>query len=979
MSAQDVEKAVEVALDPSVDVGIKQQATDFIATVRASPEGWKVCQEIFVNKTAFREASRLVSLQILCEKASDWKKEVNGMELEMVKENVWAYVKEQKYLDDPAYIINAIQHLLTLLFIQLYPVRWNDFFQSLQSMAASSSQVEPSNFYLKMLLSIGEEVADSFIPKSTTRAQQSTAVKDAIRENDMSQIVSFVFEMMVAYSNAKSYSPVVLSLQVFGQWVSWINISLIVNEPCMNLLYSFLQVPELRCAACETITEIVNKKMKPLDKYSLLVLLNLNYFFTQFQEQSSDPTFDEHIAKLVNAQGVELLAIKSDPTEMTSETLENCSYQLYTLFPYLIRYLSDDYDETSSAVFPFLSDLLTSLRKESSSKPLTDSSKQLLTSLLQALAKKMTYDESQEWDDDPESEEEAEFQELRKKLKTFQDTINLIDHALYANFMYSVITSSISSAAAMPIENSWQLVEFALHETYIFGEGMRGPTAYVNEADKSPTPLSQILLLVIESQVGRHPHPLVQLLYMEILVRYSGFFEYQPSAIGPIMEYFVGPTGIHNSNERVRVRAWYLFYRFVRSVTKYVATYAESSLALLGDLLNIDVQPSTDIDSPEPTLNSSIRNSSFNSQLYLFETAGILISSGALPREEQVLFCDSLIDALLYKANSALSSNASSLESIISVYCSLMAIGNFAKGFPARDSQEIAWLSTFNKASDAIFSILNTMGFSEDIRSAVRFASGRIINVVGPDMLPKVPQLVSLLLSSISINELVDVLSFISQLIYIYKEAMMGVISNLLPSLLSTVFTSLSETPQGTDDAIKQSDLRKSYISFILHLLNKGFGSAFFAEQVQSYFDPLINSIIHFANLYGEPSTQKSSIALLSKMVSLWGGPDGIEGFERVIFGSLSPLCFEMPVNPVFNANDGQSHIVLGELANLQRTILEMCGESYRSYLLGVYFPTVNFPEMLASEYLQVLVNSDSRTFKQFFQKFIQAIKKGQA
>lgn len=976
MSAQDVENAVEAALDPSVGPIIKQQATDFIGSLRSSSTGWKICHEIFSEKTKYKPSTRLICLQTLSEKVREWNNESNLLELQMIRDSVWSYIKELSFLDEPAYISNAVQHLLTLLFLQLYPSNWNDFFASLQGVIAASSQPEFSNFYLKVLLSIGDEIADSLVLKTDVQIQKDNLVKDAIRANDMSDIVSFVYEMMLAYSNAKNYGTVGLCLQVYAQWVSWININLIVNEPCMNLLYSFLQIEELRCAACETMTEIVNKKMKPLEKLNLLNILNLNLFFSKSQEQSTDPNFDEHVAKLINAQGVELVAIKSDPSELSPELKENCSFQLYNLFPYLIRYLSDDYDETSTAVFPFLSDLLVSLRKESSSKELSASLKEFLKSLLEAIIKKMKYDESQEWDDDPDSEEEAEFQEMRKKLKIFQDTINSIDSSLFSSYMYSAITSSLSTAATLSPENSWQLIEFALYETYIFGEGLRGPEAFFNEADKSPTVLSQILALVTTSQVCRHPHPLVQLLYMEILVRYASFFDYEPAAIPALIEYFVGPRGIHNTNERVRPRAWYLFYRFVKSIKKQVVNYTESSLAMLGDLLNISVSPVTDMDAPVPTLNSSIRNSDFNSQLYLFETVGVLISSGNLTPEEQALYCDSLINALIGKANAALSSDLSALENIISVYCSLMAIGNFAKGFPARGSEEVAWLASFNKASDEIFLILDRMGFNEDIRGAVRFTSGRIINVVGPDMLPKVPQLISILLNSIDMNELVDVLSFISQLIHIYKDNMMEITNRMLPTLLMRIFSSLSAAPQGTDDAVKQNDLRKSYISFILQLLNKGFGSILFTEENQVYFDPLINSILHFANLVGEPATQKSSIALVSKMVSLWGGKDGIAGFENFTL-SLTPLCFEMPVNPNFNTRDGQSLVVLGELAGLQKIILEKLGDIYKSYLVTVYFPTVNFPDVMASEYLQALSNLDSRSFKQFFQKFIQALKSG--
>ena len=92
---------------------------------------------------------------------------------------------------------------------------------------------------------------------------------------------------------------------------AWIDINLIVNDPYMTLIYRFLSRPGLRTAAADALVNIVSKKMGAVDKLSLIAFLNLADILSSFRSET-DVDFSENVARLVNAQGLELTRIMTE-------------------------------------------------------------------------------------------------------------------------------------------------------------------------------------------------------------------------------------------------------------------------------------------------------------------------------------------------------------------------------------------------------------------------------------------------------------------------------------------------------------------------------------------------------------------------------------------------------------------------------------------------------------------------------------------
>lgn len=87
--------------------------------------------------------------------------------------------------------------------------------------------------------------------------------------------------------------------------------------------------------------------------------------------------------------------------------------------------------------------------------------------------KKIRYDDDYQSPENDDSENEAEFTELRKRLLAFQDSIAVLDPALYSESVYDFVANTFN---AMNRDHStdWRDAEAALIELHSFAEPLKG-------------------------------------------------------------------------------------------------------------------------------------------------------------------------------------------------------------------------------------------------------------------------------------------------------------------------------------------------------------------------------------------------------------------------------------------------------------------------------------------------------------------------
>lgn len=778
---------------------------------------------------------------------------------------------------DTTHIQNKLMQTVTYLFVSLYPSAWQSFFDDFRALAGDQATIGSVNtattfLYLRMLGQVHDEIADQLVARPEDEKKRNTELKDLIRQRDAQKISSSWQEILAKWTES-DLGLVEMCLRTIGRWVSWTDINLIVNQAMIAIFLEMagqqgIADPEspagrVRDAAIDTFSEIVGKKMSPADKIELIIFLNLSEVVGQLitspaLAEYNSPNYDndlaETVAKLVNNIVFDIVKILENDSvdEQTRQRADNL-IRIFT--PYLLRFFADQYDEVCSTVIPSLTDLLTFLRKlQKKSGSIPSQYAAILPPVLDAIIAKMKYDETADWGEEGEQTDEAEFQDLRRRLHVLQQTVTAIDEAYYVETLSRVVNGTFGRLSQGDQSLNWRELELALHEMYLFGElAIRNQGLFAKREPSSVA--AQQLVVMMNSMIdsgefseiyrkharnsnkapglANYPHPAVQLQYMEICVRYYQFFEQNSHFIPKVLENFVQLT--HNNHIKVRSRSWYLFQRLVKHLRAQLGNVSYNIIQAVGDLLAIKAElPDTSEDEMSSDEEDQSADALFNSQLYLFEAVGCIASSNTVSVENKKLYAQTIMSPLFADLEQTLPQARNGDErAILQIHHIIMALGTLARGYSdwvpsnnnsALPQSEVA--DEFIKASEAILVALESLNSSGSIRHAARFAFSRMIAVLGSRLLQQLPSWIEGLLSlSSSMDEISTFLKVLGQIIFTFKAEIAGILDTVMTPVLQRIFTALAVTPSGTDDEIQLAELRREYLNFITVVLNHGLGS----------------------------------------------------------------------------------------------------------------------------------------------------------
>jgi len=893
VSTVQVEQAIEAAWNPHSDQTLKSQAFDFLNQLRSEPQGWQICFSLALRESRPSEVVRHVSLDIVNNAINTG--QLGDPDLAFLKDNIVAYVRNiygatenGKAQPDLVSIQNKITQTITMLFTALYATQWTSFFHDILGLTGTAGSAIKDHkpgviLYLRILISVHDEIADVLVPRSTDEQRRDNELKDLVRQRDTGMIASSWHEILMQWKSRDS-TIVRLCLTTIGRWVAWTDISLAVNDSLLHLLFQSLspqhvsdgnsQIDEGRDAAIEAFIDILGKKMSASDKIELIDVLKINEAVSQLvgsrelSEMRSTATYDtdlaEGVAKLVN-NTVSDIVRALDGSQENDQVSRRGVLQLKTFLPHILRFLSDEYDEICSTVIPCVTDLLTLLRKRAdSNSTLASEISPLLPLILEVVIRKMKYDETSFWGHDDTQTDEAEFQELRKRLHNLQKAVAAVDENVYTESVRDIVVSTLEKFRSQNGQLDWRELELALHEMDLFGDvaykngGLYSKTKPVTPAAEQligmmfklvdtgiPSCPSGTICLLIEPDIASFSHPAVQLQFMVICERYYAFFEANPYLITPILEDFV--RFVHHDHVKVRMRSWYLFHRFVKHVRQHIGNIAETVIRALSDLLPIKAELSeepseNDNDDISSSENDESANARFNSQLYLYETIGCICSARAVPVDSQVVLVRSIVSPLFSDLEAHLDqAKAGDKRALLQVHHLIMALGTLARGFsdgtPANNSlsatpppKEIS--DEFTQTAEAVLVALEGLRSSFEIREASRFAFTRLIAPLGNRILSQLPRWIEGLLSATSSkDEMAMFIKLLDQVVFNFKSEIYDILNTLLTPFLQRVFAGIAEPVAGTDDEIQLVELKREHLGFLLVILNNGLESVLVSES----------------------------------------------------------------------------------------------------------------------------------------------------
>jgi exportin-T len=427
--------------------------------------------------------------------------QLGGQDLAFIKDNLLTYIRNvystagnRLVQPDPLSIQNKITQTVTNLFTVLYETQWTSFFHDILALTTTTGNTAKDHgpgvlIYLRILISVHDEIADILMPRSPEEQRRDNKLKDLVRQRDTMLIASSWHEILGLWKT-KDDTIVRLCLTTIGKWVSWTDIALAVNDPLLHLLFDYLnpqqtsgangEVDERKNAAIETFIDILAKKMTAVDKLELIEVLKIHEAISQLTASPElsemrvtanyDTDLAESVAKLVNNTVTDIVRALDGALEKDLVSQRGIPL-LKSFMQHILRFLSDEYDEICSTVIPCLTDLLTLLRKKATfSSTLGVEILPTLPFILDVIIAKLKYDETSFWGHEDTQTDEAEFQELRKRLHNLQKAVAAVDEAMYVEKIKSLVVSTFDKFQAQNGQLDWRELELALHEMELFGE-----------------------------------------------------------------------------------------------------------------------------------------------------------------------------------------------------------------------------------------------------------------------------------------------------------------------------------------------------------------------------------------------------------------------------------------------------------------------------------------------------------------------------
>lgn len=995
---QQIQQAVLIALSGTADVSLKNQAIEFVNRVKSTEEGYNSCLKILNDSVEVKPSSTLdESLKFFI--------------YQVIEENIEKLSPEQLFklnkdlfhilsiyinqsINDANYLKNRFASLFGKLFCFVYLQIDPNFIKNLHKLISNGDQLS-IDYYTRIIIAIHYEIGDKFISRSKDGQDRITLLKDSIRLNDMNTLVSTWSNIL---SNPTNKSSEILSntMIIIGQYISWMEISLFIDNKFINTIFQYLDKQDQRNDTCQTLVEIISKKMKPTNKLQLISLLDLTTTINSIDLHGDDDIdFMENVAKLLNQIGIELIIALENQPDLLPQTNE----QLLKLWPLVFNLLSHEYDDVSQQVFPFIQQYLLLSKKITSLNSL-----ELLTTLLDKIILKMKYDEDEDGLND--DEDDGSFDEIRSRLKTFQDTIAVLNPDLYVEAIPIIINDSIFNSDT---KVNWRKFELGLYELGNYADSIRNnlinlPKGLILQS-KPYMIFKEFLVKLIESDyIINVNHPKIQLKFFELIVKHYSFLpsqENQRALVSRLIEIFSSPLGLFNDNEKVRLRSWYLFFRFVK-----LAKPSLDNEAFVENLIS-KIQPLVVIKAELPTKDEEedvIDNGIFNSQTHLFESLGTIIS----------LIPDELLPVKLKLLDVCFQPLFSDLEKCISVsdqikqsnplvvlqaHHSLMAIGTIASGATYENSIKFheQFISKIDNAAQVVLITLENFPKHETIRDASRFAFARFIPILKNHINIHLSKLVTLIISAnnLKINELSDFLGFLGQIIHNYKadDSIYQLLNSLLLPVIGKIFEMLnanSEDEKLIPDIIRDKYvLKKAFMNFLSAIVLNHSSSLLITETNKQRFPDILSALFEYAYDLNETTVSRLAITQLINMINIFGNGGkindkedkysenlpSIDGIDEFFMNRITQLSFELPFQrEEFDLKDAQYRLIGQEISLLLKTYQIKRGDEYLQYL-STYLINMGLSENLTNEFGNNLIKDDPKTFKKYFINFVTHLK----
>lgn len=961
-----MDKQALLGLNPNANADFRERALIYFEQLKVSQDAWQVCAEALAQRMYSDDHVKFFCFQVLEHQIKFKYAELTALQHQLIRETLVAWLQAQMLNAQPekTFIRNKAAQVFALVFVTEYLTTWPKFvFDVLSVVGLNPRGVD---LYLRILMAIDAEVVDRDIIHTPEEARRNTLLKDTMREQCIPNLVESWYQILQTYQHTNS-ELTCQCLEVIGAYVSWIDLTLIANDRFINMLLGHMSVEVLREEACDCLYEIVNKGMDPNDKTklveSLCQVLQSAGFFSINQEEDVD--FLARFSKLVNGMGQSLIIswtklVKTGDMKSAQDTLQSIESKV----PLMLQLLIHEDDDISSNIIGFCYEYLHILKQL---VLLSDQQKANVEAIMLAVMKKLTYDE--EYNFENEGEDEAMFVEYRKQLKLLLDRLAQVSPELLLAAVRRVFSSTLQNWQSTPFME----VEVAIRLLYMLGEAIPASHGahFCGDVAKASA-LQDMMRTLVTSGVSAYNHTSVTLEFFETVVRYEKFFTFEPIHIPNVLMAFLDHRGLRHSSPKVRSRTAYLFSRFVKSLHKHMNAFVEDILSRIQDLL--------ELSPPENGFQTLL---SSDDQLFIYETAGVLIVNSDYPADRKSILMRNLLNPLMEKFKILLEKLI--VEQDEERQTVLADCLNHAVGFASRTSKAFSNKQTVKQCGcsgvylDCLQSFLPALSCpvqKDVLRGGVRTFLHRMIICLEEEVLPFIPMASEHMLKDCEAKDLQEFIPLINQITAKFKAQVSPFLQQVFMPLLHAIFEVLVRPSEENDQsaALDKQMLRRSYFAFLQTVTGSGMNEVV-ANQGAENVERVLFTVIQGAVEYPDPIAQKTCFIILSKLVELWGGKDGLVGFPDFVYKHIVPACFLAPLKPTFDLGDAQTILALSECAVTMKTIYLKRGPECIQYLQQEYLPSLQVAPEIIQEFCQALQQPDAKVFKNYLKIFFQRAK----
>ncbi|KAG6542252.1 hypothetical protein Mapa_016380 [Marchantia paleacea] len=982
----DFEKAIFFSFDQTgaVDAQLKAQARAYCEQAKQAPTIWQACLEKF-RVSQYAEV-QFWCLQALEEITRQRYRSLDPQERQFIRSSLLVAMCNYDVDDQKpgslgsrtTFVKNKLAQIIVILISIDYPSEWPSVFLEMLNHLSKGAVVV--DMFCRVLNTLDEEVISLDFPRTAEEIAAATRIKDAMRQQCITQIVGAWYSLAVMYRVQMPYLTCSI-LETMHRYVAWIDIGLVANDSIVPLLFEVLVSPTeisvLRGAAADCLLAIVSKRMETTSKLALLQKLHIGQACSRITE-TQEPEFALKLTALLTGLATEILECskKMDfhpKSSQTTAATDAVTIMLDEVLPSVFYFMQHGDEDMSSTTFQFLSNYVARMKSglECNGKQAAH-----VAQILEVIRNRMLYDpsskDSLDGPDKEGQEEEEKLMDFRKDLFGLFRSI----HRVAPDITRSFVRSTLLTALGNP-ETSFENVEAAIALLHLLGERVLEYDMVVEKGI-----LGEMVRALLSNSVPCHSHRVVSLSYLETITRFVRYVQLHPEYIPSVLAAFLDCRGLRHPNPSVSSRASYLFMRLVKVLRAQLVPYVEDILQGLQNTLSAITSKGTD------------GKGDADDRCYAYEAAGLLIGMEDIVEEQQLKYVTALLVPLCAQVDAILSSDAYRGDPlgppgvVINLQQVILAISHMSKGFGEQliTNSRPSIGNLFKQTLDVILRILVIFPKNKVLRSRVISFLHRMVDLLGSAVFPVLPVAIQQLLNDSEPKDLVDFILLINQLVNKFKFGMSNILQEVYPAVVGRVLTLLPKDgfPEGsgtnTEEVRELQELHRCFFTFLHVVTSNDLSLVLITPQSRHWLQDISQLILEAACHHKDVLVRKICVQIFTKLISDWCAGSAVEekvpGFRRfVIERFASECCIYSVLQTSFDLRDANTFSLFGEIVTAQKMLYEKCGEEFWMHLATKLLPAVHCPPNLAEQYCLHIQTSGPKDLKAFYKPFIEKLR----